>query len=104
MPQTKLKTVPPPRHHLVSEPQCFEPVSECWRPLVAGAAFHSLPKILGGMQVNIHTYTGGLQDTQLLLTECPTCKGPKGSRVVLSANLDFFFTPFVFESEDWKGP
>lgn len=34
----------------VSGPQCFKPVSECWCPLVG------LPEILGGMQVNIHTY------------------------------------------------
>lgn len=40
----------------VSGPQCFKPVSECWCPLVAWAALYSLPEILGGMQVNIHTY------------------------------------------------
>lgn len=51
---TKLKTAPPTPP--VSGPQCFKPVSECWCPLVTWAALYSLPEILGGMQVNIHTY------------------------------------------------
>lgn len=74
---------PPPHPTTLSLILHFEPASECWCPLVAWIVSHSLPEILGRTP-HLHRR---LLDTQLLLTECPTCKGPECNRVVLSAIL-----------------